>query len=70
MGPGLHKRSSMRSYDEIKSLLEQRVDQALFRHKNEIKDRQRTSEELAQAIDTYDRFTLHGLIPDDITDNC
>lgn len=59
----------MSAYDEIRSSLRAALEEAKVRHACEALDKRRTSVALARAIDRYDRFTLHGMIPEDFTEN-
>ena len=55
----------MKSYDDLKSILEAELSKAVANHERE---RHRTGEALAEAVDRFQRFALHGMIPEDITD--
>ena len=57
------------SYDEIRSVLEAEMDEALKRHQAEEQDTDRTGALLARAIDRYRQFSDHGLIPDDFQED-
>jgi hypothetical protein len=58
----------MKSYDDLKSRLEAELSKAVTNHECEIAERHRTGEALATAVDRLQRFVLHGMIPEDITD--
>jgi hypothetical protein len=59
----------MKCYEEVRSMLESAVREAAERHAAEMLDRQRTESLLAKAADEYERFTLHGMIPEDMTES-
>ena len=54
----------MKTYDEIKTVLESALSEANANHEREASYRYRTAELLAEARDRYERFALHGMIPD------
>jgi hypothetical protein len=58
----------MKSYDDMKSILEAQLSRAVTNHECEITERHRTGEALAVAVERLQRFVLHGMIPEDITD--
>lgn len=59
----------MKSYEEIRAILEGELNVARATHESEILNRDRTEKALARAQDRYDRFTLHGMIPDDFNED-
>ena len=59
----------MSAYDEIQSSLRAALEEAMARHAREVLHRRRTAAALARAVERYDRFTLHGMIPEDFTEN-
>jgi hypothetical protein len=46
----------VKSYEDLKSILERELSEAIVLHEFERFDRQRTSEKLASAIEYLDRF--------------
>ena len=56
----------MKSYDEIRDHLQAQLDEATERHAREGSEETRTAVESAR--DRYERFVLHGMIPDDLAD--
>lgn len=59
----------MSAYDEIRSILRAALEEARLCDAREVAHKGRTSAALARAIDRYDRFTLHGMIPEDFAEN-
>jgi hypothetical protein len=59
----------MKSYDEIRLMLEVELEEAMTRHEGETMHRHHTGGALAKAIDRYRRFVNHGIIPEDIADD-
>jgi hypothetical protein len=59
----------MKSYDDIKSMLDAELGAAITAHERELLNRHRTGEALASARERYDRFTLHGMIPEDFAED-
>ena len=59
---------AMKSYDEIRSMLEAELEEAMTRHEGETLRRHHSGAALATAIDRYRRFVNHGIIPEDIAD--
>ena len=57
------------SYDDIKSILDAELGEATAAHERELLNRHRTGEALAKARERYDRFTLHGMIPEDLEED-
>ncbi len=57
---------SMKSYDEIRDHLQAELERATYRHARE--DSEESGEALKSAQDRYDRFSLHGMIPEDLAD--
>jgi hypothetical protein len=60
---------AMKSYDDIRSMLEAELEEAMTRHEGETLHRHHTGAALAEAIDRYRRFTNHGIIPEDIAED-
>jgi hypothetical protein len=60
---------AMKSYDEIRSMLEAELEEVMTRHEAETLHRHHTGAALAKAIDRYRRFVNHGIIPDDLADD-
>lgn len=58
----------MKSYDEIKAILEAELKEATANHDRESLDRNRTGAALERALDHYNRFTLHGVVPEHLSD--
>jgi len=53
------------SYDEIKAILQAELNQALARRKIELFNRSGSDAAVRRAASRYNRFTLHGIIPED-----
>jgi hypothetical protein len=69
LGPGMHSpAATMKSYDEIKTILEAELEEAKANHDREALDRHRTGITLARVLDHYNRFTLHGVVPEHLSD--
>lgn len=56
----------LKSYDEIKAILEAALNEASAAH--EALNEHSTRELLAKAHERYTRFILHGMIPEDLSD--
>ena len=59
----------MKSYDEIEAILDAALSDAMESHEREVLNRHRTGAALAAALDRYNRFTHHGMIPEDLSDD-
>ena len=57
----------MKSYDEIKTILEAELEKAMANHDREALDRHRTGAALARALDHYNRFARDGLVPEHLS---
>jgi hypothetical protein len=56
----------MKSYDQIRNRLQAELELATYRHAREDSEESKDAVETAQ--ERYDRFVLHGMIPDDLAD--
>jgi len=65
----MHLAPDMKSYDEIRSMLEAELEEAMTRHEGETLHRHHTGAALIKAIDRYRRFTNHGIIPEDFDED-
>lgn len=59
----------MKSFDEIKSLLERELHVAMDARERDFLHQRQTSEAMLRAIDRYKRFVLHGVMPEDLADD-
>ena len=59
----------MKSYDEITTILDTALTEAMEAHEHEVFNRHHTGAALAKALERYNRFTLHGMIPEDLNDD-
>lgn len=59
----------MHSYDEIKAHLERQLTEAMACHHEEALDRNRTAAAVARAQARLENFTLHGLIPEELSED-
>jgi hypothetical protein len=50
-------------------MLDAELGEAITAHERELLNRHRTGEALARARERYDRFTLHGMIPEDFAED-
>ena len=55
--------------DEIAAILDTALSEAMAIHEGEVLNRHRTGAALAQALERYNRFTRHGMIPEDLSDD-
>jgi hypothetical protein len=69
LGFRLREYRDMKSYNDIKFILENDLRKAAAAHECEVLDPVRTSEALAKSIERYDRFVLHGMIPEDFIED-
>jgi hypothetical protein len=59
----------LKSYDEIKAILDLELSDAMERHEREGLNWHHTGKLLAEALEHYNRFTLHGMIPEDLKED-
>ena len=59
----------VKTYDEIRDTLDTALYEAIAAHENEVLNRHYTHKLLAEALDRYNRFILHGIIPEGIGDD-
>lgn len=60
--------SHMSAYDDIQAILRAALEEAKVRHAREVLHKARTAAQLAEAAERYDRFTDHGMIPENFTE--
>jgi hypothetical protein len=56
-------------YDEIRSILGTELSKARTAHEREGVNRHSTGDALKRAGERYERFTLHGMIPDNFKED-
>jgi len=59
----------LKSYDEITAILDAALTEAMETHEHEVVNRHRTGAALANALERYNRLTLHGMIPEDLKED-
>lgn len=59
----------MRSFDEIKSILENELITAIEANQREATHGHHSREAVTRAIERYKRFVEHGMIPEDLADD-
>jgi len=59
----------VKSYDEIKALLGVALIDAVKIHEREELNPHDIGAAVAKALERYNRFTLHGMIPDDLRED-
>ena len=58
----------LKTFDEIKATLESALEKAMVNHEREVLNPHHTGAALATALEHCNRFTLHGVIPEHISD--
>lgn len=59
----------MKSYDNIRSILDAALSEAVTAHERGLLNKRVTGDAVVKARERYDRFVLHGMIPDDVGDD-
>ena len=59
----------MKSYDEIKTILESELNEAVAIHERETLNREHTGAAVERANERYSRVALHGMIPEDFIED-
>ena len=59
----------MKSHDDIRFILDAELSEAVTAHERALQNQNLTGEAVAKARERYDRFVLHGMIPDDLRDD-
>jgi hypothetical protein len=63
---GIGSPKAMKSYDEIREHLQAELDNATAVHARE--NRPETEKDVLAAQERYERFSLHGMIPEDLAE--
>ena len=59
----------MKSYGQIKAILEAELNRAIEEHEDETTEPGRTGAAVEWARERYERFALHGMIPEDFSED-
>lgn len=69
IGRSFFRQSEMKSFDDIRLLLEAELRAAMDAHEIESVYPHQTREAMVRAIDRYRSFVRHGLIPEDLSED-